>query len=345
MTTARQINSRVLNNINLISITSLLLILPTLALTSEKPADHQRYFEYQQAVPFTHLNWPGTLTTAFKLNFLPIQNYSGIPIENREEDAQYYLHGNMPAQVQRIMEDTFEASRLFKSVSSNPDYHAQLTIDSYKLPFAYAPDNTWWQALHDDTDRWLQTPGKTYIKASLKLTSGTRPLKPWMDYVEIVLSNCDLNALPQPATAQMHNDELSKRFLSTTPGQTFLAATNFLVLRAIDRLNQESSLAKVERKFNQSVYLKSEHAPFVQGKVVNLLYNHSENGVSDLPAGQLKIIKTMHNKAIAYPINLTQGNIRVGDWVELKSPIKMQQPKSVFEPANKCASVHTAEVD
>ncbi|TQV76479.1 hypothetical protein FLL45_00505 [Aliikangiella marina] len=310
-----------------------------------KATDNQRYFEYQNATQFTHLVWPSTLSPKYKVKFAPIKNFTGMPIEHREEDSQYYLHGNMPAEVQNILVDTFEASRLFEAVASEEDFNIQLTIDSYKLPFKYAPDDTWWQALHDDTDRWLQTPGKTYIKASLKLTGGKRPLKPWMDSVEIVLSNCDLNAIPQPTTAAFNNNQQSKRYLSTTPGQTFLAATNFLLLKAIDRLSQESTLGSVTRKYGQSIYLQSEHAPFVQGRVVNLLYNHKKNGVADIPAGQLKIIKTMHNKAIAYPINLSEENIRVGDWVELRNPQKVQQPEFVFEPANQCASVFTAEVD
>jgi|GEM_PF-2798957 len=305
----------------------------------------QRYFEYQDAAQYSHLLWQSTLKDPISIELKAIKNFSGIPIDERDEDETYFYHGKLPTVMNAIYADAFRASRLFNPVSSNGDYRVELILDSYKLPFDYAPDDTWWQALHDDADRWLQTVPHTYVKLSVKLTSGRKKLKSWMDSVEMTLSSCDLNASPQPATYANNNNELARKYLATTPGQTFLAATNFLILQMLERLNEEPLTGKVEKIYGQEVYITSDSASFVEGKLVDVYLEHEISGTAPFPAGQLKIIKTMQNRAIAYPVSLRADHIKPDDWVALSPPVPMSQPKSKFIAANQCAPVHTASVE
>jgi hypothetical protein len=276
---------------------------------------------------------------------LPLKNFSGIPMAHREADANYFYHGKLPRVMNQITTDAFIASRMFSVVKQPADYQIELTLDEYQLPFKYAPDDTWWQALHDQTDRWLQEAPPTHVKLTLAIKSGQKPIKPFMDSVEMVLSNCDLNAVPQPATAATNQDELSRIYLSTTPGQTFLAATNFLVLRAIERLNQEQLSGQIIDKFGSEIYLASDSVEFVEGQLLEVFYSRQPSGQSAISAGKLEVIKAMGVEALAYPVNLRADHLTVGDWVALERPTAISQPQSHFIAANQCASVYTSEAE
>ena len=304
-----------------------------------------RYFEYQQASKYTHLKWQNSLRPPITLALAPVKNYSGIPMENRDESAEYFYHGKLPTVLNRIYADTFKASRFFEPVVDKADYKVEMILDEYKLPFQYSPDDTWWQKLHDQADRWLQVPATTHVKLTLKVTSGQKKIKPWMDSVVMVLSNCDLNASPQPATFANNRDKITTEYLSTTPGQTFLAATNFLVLQTIQRLNQEALNGRVEKVSGNHIYLTSHTANFVQGDLIDLYFNELDKGKSALSSGQLKIIQSNQDSAIAYPVSLRADHIKINDWVEIKKTVPYSRPEAYFEAANQCAPVMTAEVD
>jgi len=314
---------------------------------NKKQDQNQRYFEYQQASTYTHLNWAETVSEKISLSLKPIINYSGIPIENREEKAEYFNYGKLPQIMNNIYLDAFAATRLFQpslanSLNKPSDYQVELIIDQFDLPFKYAADDHWWEKLHDQTDRWLKSPANAGIKLTIKITSGSKKIKPWIDSVKMVLSNCDLNAMPQPQTSGNNKNELTKLYLSTIPGQPSLAATNFLVYKTIQRLNQQPLLGNVVRKYQDQIYLSSQSANFSQGQVLDLFYNNVKTGKAEFCAGQVKVIKTFQNHATAFPISLRSDHITVGDWVEINNPVSFEHPPSTFVAAGSCADVSSS---
>lgn len=308
-------------------------------------SEHNRYLQYQQAANYTHLKWQNQTRPKVKVALSQLKNYSGIPMEYREEAAEYFYHGKLPGVLNSIVADAFRASRYFAVNQSHADYRIELILDEYRLPFAYAPDDTWWQKLHDQADRWLQTPPSTHVKLTMKLLSADKKIKTWMDSVEIELSNCDLNLFPQPATQINNRNQMTRNYLSTTPGQSFLAATNFLILKAIQRLHQQAPLATVESRFGSEIALYSENANFTVGDILNVYPNHPQKGKSAVSAGQIKIISSNQNRAMAYPINMRADNIVENDWVGLPSLPNFPIPGSLFETTKNCAEVITAEAD
>jgi hypothetical protein len=311
----------------------------------------KRYFEYRQASMYTHLNWTESLSDKISLSLKPIVNFSGIPVENRQEKAEYFNHGKLPRIMNNIYLDAFYVTRMFNpslvtTANDQPDhqsdYQVELIIDQYELPFKYAPDDHWWGKLHDQTDRWLQTPANTGVKLTIKVTSGLKKIRPWIDSVKMVLSNCDLNEVPQPQSSFNNKDELSKKYLSTASGQTFLAATNFLVLKTAQRLNLEPQLGKVARKFGDEIYLTSQSASFTQGQVLDLFFNNDNTGKAEVPAGKIKVIKASNNHAMAYPISLRSDHITIGDWVEISHSKTFNRPKSTFIATDSCAEVSSS---
>ena len=91
-------------------------------------------------------------------------------------------------------------------------------------------------------------PPDTLVTLTLKISSGKKAIKSWSDSVTMSLSNCDLNNSPQAATALANNHEQRRVYLSTTPGQTFFAATNFLIVKAIERLELEANFGRIIEK-------------------------------------------------------------------------------------------------
>ena len=112
-------------------------------------SEHNRYLQYQQAANYTHLKWQNQIRPKVNLTLLPIKNYSGIPMEFRQESADYFYHGKLPGVLNDIVADAFRASRYFAINQDRADYRIELILDEYQLPFTYAPDDTWWQKLHD----------------------------------------------------------------------------------------------------------------------------------------------------------------------------------------------------
>ncbi|MET1254806.1 hypothetical protein [Aliikangiella maris] len=316
-------------------------LLAILLLPPATQASNHR-LEFQKAAAFTHLQWPNIASSPISIKLNPLINYSGIPMEERQEKAEYYYHGKLPMAMNRIVRDAFRSTHLFNPDISEADYEVALIINRYQLPFKFAPDDIWWQKLHDETDRFLQSPPPSLVELSIKLSSGKKPIKSWISTVEIILSNCDLNATPQPSTVHLNQDPTVSSYLSTTPGQSFLAATNYLLLRLMERLQQEPLLGQIDKIVEQEIYLHSEQANFIQGNRLNVFYNHPQTGKASLPSGQIKVVKAMQNRAIAYPVSLRTDHLKPGDWIEIFGQQVFTHPKSQFTPANHCAEVDIA---
>lgn len=304
---------------------------------------NQNTLTYQAAAYFSHLNWNQSLADKVSIKLSNIKNYSGIPFEDRHEKSDYFYYGKLPKIMNDIYADAFFASHYFEPKSANADYQVELILEKYKLPFSYQPDDDWWKKLQAQTDRWMQSASDTGIKLTIKLSSGNKKIKPWMESVEMMLSECDLNSQPQPQTWINNKNELIQTYLSTTPGQTFLAATNFLLLKTIQRINQEPLLAVVNEKFGDEIYLTSSNAYFTQGEVLDLYYNHETKGKSIIAAGQIQIIKALQNHATAYPVSLKSAHIKIGDWVEMQQTNHFEQPGSTYSSVKQCAKVEESE--
>jgi hypothetical protein len=299
-------------------------------------------YNFSEAAYYTHLKWTEKLQHKIKIKFAPLQNYSGIPLQSREEKAEYYNYGKLPTILNKIAEDAFIASRHFELATAEPDYTAQLIIEDYQLPYHYSPDDTWWQKLHDQTDRWVQKPKHAQIKMSLKLSSADKKIKPWLSSVTMSLSNCDLNQEPQAQTSYNNQEQTTRQYLSTTPGQTFMAATNYLLVKALQRLNSEPKLARVASKFGHEIHLKSEQAEFTQGDVLALFYSNPKNQKSQHAAGKIKVIHANQDHAIAYPLSLRADHIKVGDWVEVGNKSHLLMPESHYTISEQCAKVSSS---
>ncbi|MGX5201216.1 hypothetical protein [Aliikangiella sp. IMCC44632] len=298
--------------------------------------------EFQQAAQFTHLKWPNQLNSPVTVTLSPLLNHSGIPIEKRDERAEYYYYGKLPAEVQHIYQDVFNASHYFKRVKGDADYHIQVSIDEYILPFNYAPDDEWWNKLHDQADRWLQAPATSQVTLTLKLSSGKKPIKPWMQSVTMALSPCDLNRYPQPASSAYNQDKTRQKYLSTTPGQTFLAAANYLVLKAKQRIEQEPILATVVQKYQQEIHLSSENLAFKVGQKLPVFIQQEDQKRAQFSLGELQVFKTQGDYAIAYPINLRADHLKSGDWVQLGYGKPAPMPATNFVSLKRCAQVSNA---
>lgn len=298
--------------------------------------------EYQQAAKYSHLSWSEVSSEKVTLELSALKNFSGIPIEQREEKPKYYYHGKLPKIMDSIYQDAFLSSRFFSLVNQNADYKIELTLDHYKLPFNYDPEDQWWNKLYIKADRWLQKPPNTGIKLTLKMSSGKKPIKTWIKSVSMAMSNCDLNKHPQPQSYLANKNQVIRNYLSTTPGQTFLAATNFLILKAIQHIHQQPGLAKVEKVIGNQIHLYSPLLTFTNGEFLPVFYQDDKQVKSLFSTGQVEVIKAMQNHAIAYPINLRSDHIRVGDWIEMKDFPEYSNPISVFIAAKQCAPVITA---
>ncbi len=301
--------------------------------------------EYQQAAAFSHLNWLPVPGQPISIQVLPINNFSGIPLQLREEQVDYFNHGKIPQDVQWLFSDLVSASRYFRSEITNPDYRFQLSIEQYQLPFDYAPDDIWWKKLNANVDRWFATTRNARVKLSLRVTSATRRITPWTQSIETTLSYCDLNATSQPLTSKHNQNQTINQYVQTTPGQAFVAASNYLILQAVKFLNQKPEMARVIRNDQNEIFIESNGGAFVLGELLGLYYQQHARSLTALPAGQLQIIKTYENQAVAYPVNLRIDQIKAGDWVELSEIHPFVTPKSIFSAKNQCAQVSVAKAD
>ncbi len=289
----------------------------------------------QLTAQYTHLKWDSQVENKIPVRLIPIKNFSGIPFEDRNEKADYYYHGKIPESVNLIAADLLLASRHFDVNQQTPDYTFEFTLDRYKLPFKYAPDDIWWQDLHDQTDRWLQSPGDSIVKLTLNISSKNKSIPSWSESTEMRLSNCYLNRFPQPSTFNQNSNTRIRKYLTTTPGQAFVAATNYLIMNAIEKLNQTQFIGQVERKLGQDIIITRNKGNFTMGEILNVYFNHAKTGVSRYSAGTIKIIQTMGRQAIAYPVNLRADHITINDKVGIKA-MKISRPDYHFQPVNQC---------
>lgn len=307
--------------------------------------------EYRAAANYTYLKWLPQRQSSVNINLLPIQNYSGIPTQERDEKSDYYYHGKIPQDTQNLFADLISASRYFNPVESNTkarkttayDYQFQLTIERYQLPFDYAPNDVWWKELNADVDRWFVSPKNANIKLSLKVNSGKKYISSWSQSIETTLSNCDLNLQTQPLTAKENSNNVITEYAQTTLGQAFISASNYLILQAIHHISQQRRLAKVITNEHNELFIKSEDSTFKIGEKLELYYNSNDGIQSALPAGEIEVIKTYKNQAVAYPVDLRTDQIKPGDWIEVSEIHPYQSPKFSFTEKNNCAQVTIAQ--
>lgn len=334
----------------------LLSILPASSLLANsmfEPIRTVSKLEYQNAAAYTHLDWQPNPDSPIKIKLLPIRNFSGIKIEHRKEKADYYYHGNIPQAITPLLHGLINASRYFETTENGSDYVFQLTIEKYKLPHIHAPDDLWWKKLKDDVDRWLIKPHSATVKLTLKITGGKRNISNRTQSIEARLSNCDINSRTQNLPDNLNTivqqkdfksiNYVIKEFSKTSPGQAFIAANNYLILQAITYINQNKSLAQViETKQNQ-ILIQAENSTFSIGEKLDVYYKSEQEQLSALPAGQVEIIKTFRNRAVAYPVNLRLDQIKQGDWIEVGQSYPYLRPNSIFSGNQQCANVLTAE--
>jgi len=305
------------------------------------------HLEYQTAANYTHLKWLPQPQSTIKIHLLPIQNHSGIPIQKRDEKADYYYHGKIPQDTQLLFSDLINTSRYFQSalLSTAPDYQFQLTIKQYRLPFDYAPDDIWWKELNADVDRWFVSPKNANVKLSLKIFSGGRHISTWRRSIETTLSVCDLNQKIQPLTSKQNANKVINEYVKTTLGQAFIASSNYLILQAIHHISQQPQIAKVISNEHNEIFIISNESSFMLGEKLALYYHPNDHIQSALPAGEIEIIKTYKNQAVAYPIDLRVDQIKPGDWVEMGRAYPYQPPKFNFVGKNNCAPVKIVQND
>lgn len=322
--------------------------LSTMGLTATslfEPVNIVSKLKYQQAANFGHLNWqilPGQPTP---IKVLPVKNFSGVPLQIREENADYFDHGKIPQQVQWLFSDLVDASRYFKSEGAMSDYQFQLIIEQYQLPFDYAPDDIWWKELNANVDRWFANARNAKIKLSLTVSSANKHITSWTQSIETTLSNCDLNSNTQPLTSALNQDQTIRQYLQTTPGQAFVAASNYLILQALQHVNKKPAMARVVRNDQNEIIIKSDVGSFAIGELLGFYYQQQTKSLSALPAGHLQVIKSFENQAVAYPVNLRIDQIKAGDWVEMGEIHPYITPKSIFSAKNNCAPVSVAKAE
>ncbi|WP_196140604.1 hypothetical protein [Aliikangiella sp. G2MR2-5] len=305
---------------------------------------NKRYFEYLEASRLTHLQWPDN-NLPVSVALLPIVNYSGIPIEKREASVDYFDYGKIPAEIHQLFADNLIASRFFSLDKTDPDYYIQLIIDEYRTVYPYSPDDKWWQKKRDEVDRAFTEAKPANIKLSVKLVSANKHIKPWVDSVKVRLSHCDLNSVPQPLT-QMSNQNLALRnYLTTTTGQSFLAASNFLISKAIERVKAQPAFAKVVSKYGNEITILSEQHRFSPGDKLKLHYlNHDGQQIAK-SFGEIMVIKSEGNESLTYPVSLRGDHIKVGDLVSFRSTSQHHSlPEPFFESTGECAPVSVAQV-
>jgi len=309
--------------------------------------------EYRPAANYTNLKWRPQLESVILIKTLPILNFSGIPIQKRNEQSDYYSHGKIPQEIQTLFSDLVSTSRYFYSIEPTgikdsrlvADYQFQLVVENYQLPFDYAPDDIWWKELNADVDRWFVKPRNANIKLSLKIMSGARYLSTWSQSIEVTLSECDLNRHTQPLTSKQNTNKTINEYVKTTLGQAFIAASNYLILQAIHHVNQEHRIAKVIRNDHNELFIVSENGSFLAGEKLEIYYDPDGGTQSTLPAGKIEIIKTYKNQAVAYPVDIRIDQIKSGDWIKMSQVYPYQNPRFSFNEKNSCAQVKVAEND
>jgi len=297
--------------------------------------------EYQSASKYSHLKWHSGLDTPIKVNILPVQNYSGIPIKTKQQDANNFDYSEIPASIELLFLDLTKASRYLEIDQENSDFYFQLSIEEYKLPYDFKPEDGWIDELNGKIDRWLISPKSSSVKLSLRIT-GKQPVKPWVHTISAALDTCDLNSIPQPLTSTNNSNQVLTSYLHTSIGQSFVAASNYLILQGIKHIKQKHTLAQVTDKYDNELILTAKNGLFTIGEKLNVYYQNNYPNQFDLPAGEVQIVKAYSNQAVAYPTSLRSDQIKKGDWVKLNKTTPIQRPSSKFIPKNQCAEVEVA---
>ena len=304
----------------------------------------KRKFEYGEAARYTHLKWSERMNK-FSVGIMPIKNYSGIPIEERDESADYYDHGKLPAAINHLFYDLLTTSRQFELNQRQPDYWLQLSIEEYRLPFPYASNDEWWQTPSDTLDRAFTSAKPAQVKLSLKMIAGGRPLKQWKDAASMTISNCDLNTTPQALSSMNNQNQTIKDYLTTTPGQAFLSASNFLIMQATKRLTEEGDYAYVEKIIGDEIHLRRDNSHFKVGETLLVHFTDQSPDYSPFNKKQIKVIKATSGFAIAYPLNIRADHLNKGDFVKTNSHHSFESPGFRFNSTGQCAEVIVAQAE
>lgn len=307
------------------------------------------WLKNQEAAQYTALQWQPNDKSLVKVRILPTLNYSGIPMEYREEQAEYFNHGKIPANVTQLFTDLLNSSHYFLALNdeeaSNPsEYELQLAIEKYQLPFTYQADDIWWQEINADVDRWLLTPQPSTIKLTLTLFDSHNKKQLLTKSITTTLSQCDLNAHVQSLTWQNNRDSTLNQFIKTTPGQSFIAASNFLILEAIHLIDPKRKQALVANTFENEIFILAENSHFKIGQQLDIYQKTPYQHASQLPIGQVQIVKTFANQAVAYPLNFRSDQLLKGDWLDVKNSKPFSAPLSHFLAKRQCSETPVTDL-
>ncbi len=324
------------------SIFILIVVIITSQLTFASPKMKNK-ISYQNAASYTHLLWNNINQQPININLLPIQNLSGIPIEKRTENTEYFNHGKIPIEIDLLSSSLIQASQQFllkRNIAG--DYRFQFAIEQYKLPHQYAPDDSIWQEYKDEVDRWLQTGRSSQVKLTLKITSVNKPTLPWSKSILAQLTQCDLNLSPQPLLPFASNNENLSQYVNSMPAQAFIAANNYLILEALKYLRSRNKFATIEKINGGEFILKSASTHFTQGDNLSI---HQENKgkISGFPVGLVEIVKTFENQATAYPLNFKPSQVREGDRVALNNTNQFEKPDYLLNSKNACGMIQVID--
>lgn len=315
---------------------TILILASNLSLVS---ASNLNKISYQNAASYTHILWNNTNTDPIRINLLPIQNFSGIPIENRSENTEYFNHGNIPIEINILSSSLIQSSYQFELKRKVlGDYQFQFVIEQYKHPHPYAPDNNIWQEYKDEVDRWLDTKKSSKVKLTLKIKSANKPSSPWSKSVVAQLTQCDVNLSPQPLLPFINDNKNLAQYISATPAQAFIAANNYLIIESLRYLRNKNEFATIEKINGGEFFIKSVATPFIKGD--NLSIHQENNGkISNFPIGLVEVVKTFDNQATAFPLNFKPSQVRVGDRVALLNNSQFKKPDYFLESINTCGMV------
>jgi len=307
------------------------------------------WLKNQEAAEYTSLQWQANNKSLVKVKILPTLNYSGIPMEYREEQAEYFNHGKIPENVTQLFADLLNSSHYFLALDKNDnskiaEYEFQLAIEKYQLPFSYHADDIWWQEINGDVDRWLLSPKPSTIKLTLTMYNAYTKKPILLKSITTTLSQCDLNAHVQNLTWHNNRDSVLNQFIQTTPGQSFIAASNFLILEAIHLIDPKRKQALVADKFENEIFILAEDTHFEIGQQLDIFQQTPYNRPSQLPIGQVEIIKTYANQALAYPVNFRTDQLLKGDWLEVKNSTPFKAPLINYLAKNQCSQTPVTDL-
>jgi len=308
--------------------------------------------EYQAAAPYTHIQIEPIPEPLTSIQLEPLQNRSGIAIGSTAEKHDYYNHGKLPAAINDLLHELVEQQG-WLAVEEAAQYRFTFTLLDYHLPLPYAPDDKWYQALHDQVDRW----GLRAVNSEVMLRLTVAPNKTsfalapfWHRDIRVALSNCDLNRQPQPLVKLSGHSPSLDAYRHSLPGQALIAAVNYLTYQALLHLGQSESVATVVGKQNNALVLYSEHQALLVGDKLRVYprlkaaekHNQLLQIKAQRPLGEVWIAESDRQLALAYPVNFRPDQARIGDSVRFnKSQRLAQQPKLqfVYKPTRQCASV------